>query len=87
MSASLIAFTSGIAVILVAVVDWRRGKTGFFKLRLDKQTSPDKFWYAIILYINMGIGLIWLSSQLYEPEPISMSVEIDLPASSEDDAK
>lgn len=69
MNLSDAAFIASIVVIMVAIVDWRRGKTGLGRMRLTKKEAPDKFWYAIVLYINMAIGLFWLSGNVSEEAP------------------
>ncbi len=68
MNLSDVALIASVAVLIVAIVDWRRGKTGLLNLQLTKEKTPDKFWYAIVLYINIAIGLLWLSGMGGEPE-------------------
>lgn len=59
-----------VAVILaVATIDAVRGRTALGKFRLGKSDEdPTRFWFAIVLYINMAIGLFWLAGQITEPE-------------------
>ncbi|RJY09969.1 hypothetical protein [Aurantiacibacter aquimixticola] len=59
---------ASVVIIAVVVVDWRRGVTGIGKARLTKERSPDKFWYALVLYINMAIFLFYASGQLMADE-------------------
>lgn len=63
-----ISFAAGIAAILVIVGvvirDWRRGRTGLGPLVITRETQPDRFWYTLVLYINIGFLIMWLLQQI-----------------------
>ncbi|MBV7258003.1 hypothetical protein [Erythrobacter crassostreae] len=65
---ALIAF---LAIIIVTVIDWRRGKTAIGKLQLTKKGDPEKYWMALVIYFNMAFGLFWLAGQAAQREPAS----------------
>ena len=66
---SEVSLFAAVIVLGVAIIDWRRGRTGLLHMRLDAETTPDRFWAAIVLYINMALGLFWMAGQSHEPEP------------------
>ena len=53
-------------MLVVVVVDWRRGRTGLGKLHLNKEGEAQRYWMAICLYLNMAFGMFWLSGQAAE---------------------
>lgn len=75
MTIADVALIGAVVMIAVAVIDSRRGKSGLGKVRLDKEEDPTRFWFAIVLYVNMALGLFWLAGQVPEPEPETQSVE------------
>ncbi|ALE15745.1 hypothetical protein AMC99_00433 [Altererythrobacter epoxidivorans] len=68
MTYSDLALIAAFVVLVVAIVDWRRGRTGLGKFGLTKEKSPDKFWAAEALYFNMAFALFWLSGQAYQSQ-------------------
>lgn len=58
---SLVGLIASIVILAMVILDWRRGKTGFGRLSLTKDKSPERFWLVIALYINMALALFWLS--------------------------
>ncbi len=67
MTISDIALLASIMVLIVVVVDWRRGVTGLGKMTLTKEGSPAQYWLAICLYLNFAFGMFWLAGKAYEP--------------------
>lgn len=63
-----ISFAVGIAAMLVIVGvvirDWRRGTTGLGSLVITREAHPDRFWYTLVLYINIGFLIMWLLQQI-----------------------
>ena len=63
-----VSFAAGVlAIIVIAAVvirDWRRGKTGLGSLVLTREDHPDRFWYTLVLYINIGFLIMWLLQQI-----------------------
>lgn len=70
VSYSDIALIASIAMLITAIVDWRRGVTGLGRLRLTRENSPDRFWMALVLYMNMGFLMFWLSAKAFEAVPM-----------------
>ena len=74
MTIAYVALIAAPIIVAVATLDAVRGKTALGKFRLSKtDEDPTRFWFAIVLYINMAIGLFWLAGQVpdreAEPEP------------------
>ena len=71
MTIADIALVAMVVMLAVAAIDAVRGKTGFGKFRLSKHDEdPTRFWFAIVLYINMALGMFWLWGQVPpQPEP------------------
>ncbi|MGJ8598320.1 hypothetical protein [Sulfitobacter sp.] len=65
-----VAFIACFVIIAWMVVDYRRGKTAIGKLRLTKEGTPQKYWYAIVLYVNMALWLFWLSGSVGQSETL-----------------
>ena len=64
MTIADLALVAMFVILAVATIDGVRGKTGLGKFRLSKtDEDPTRFWFAIVLYINMAIGLFWLAGQ------------------------
>ena len=64
MTIADIALIATFAMLVIAAVDAVRGKTALGKFRLSKKDDdPSRFWFAIVLYINMAIGMWWLAGQ------------------------
>ena len=55
-------------MLATAIIDWRRGVSGVGRLRLTKEKSPDRFWMAVVLYMNMAFLTFWLSGKAYQAE-------------------
>ena len=59
-----IALIATVVMLAVAAIDAVRGKTALGKFRLSKKDEdPTRFWFAIVLYINMAFGMFWLAGQ------------------------
>ncbi|MEL7730580.1 hypothetical protein AAG612_13680 [Citromicrobium bathyomarinum] len=72
MTIADIAIIATFVMLVVAAVDAVRGKTALGKFQLSKKDDdPSRFWFAIVLYINMAFGLFWLAGQVPQaaPEP------------------
>ncbi|MCD1623114.1 hypothetical protein [Citromicrobium bathyomarinum] len=60
-----IALIATLVMLVIAAVDAVRGKTALGKFRLSKKDEdPSRFWFAIVLYINMAFGMFWLAGQV-----------------------
>jgi len=60
-----IALIATVVMLAVAAIDAVRGKTALGKFRLSKKDEdPTRFWFAIVLYINMAFGMFWLAGQV-----------------------
>ena len=59
-----LAIISSLVILAIAIVDGIRGKTGLGSAVLSRKLSYDKFWLAIALYVNIALGLLWLSGKL-----------------------
>ncbi len=66
MNIADIGLIASFVMIAWVVVDWRRGKTALGRHRLTKQDTPDKFWMALVLYLNMAFVLFWLQGKAFE---------------------
>ena len=76
MTIADLALIAMAVLLAVAAIDAVRGKTGFGKFRLSKHDEdPTRFWFAIVLYINMALGLFWLWGRVPEPAPEPQSAE------------
>tara|TARA_B100001179_G_scaffold207345_1_gene171800 strand:- start:315 stop:584 length:270 start_codon:yes stop_codon:yes gene_type:complete len=65
-----IALIATVVMLVVATIDAVRGKTALGKFRLSKKDEdPTRFWFAIVLYINMAFGMFWLAGQVDGSEP------------------
>lgn len=70
MTIADLALIAMAVMLAVAAIDAVRGKTGIGKFRLSKHDEdPTRFWFAIVLYINMALGMFWLWGQVPEPAP------------------
>ncbi|MDJ0979754.1 MAG: hypothetical protein QNI87_14615 [Erythrobacter sp.] len=63
MTIADIALIGSFLVLVTAIVDWRRGKTGLLHFNLTKEKSPERYWAAVVLYFNMGFALLWLAGR------------------------
>ncbi|MBD59923.1 MAG: hypothetical protein CL808_07375 [Citromicrobium sp.] len=64
MTIANLALIAMFVMLAVATFDGLRGKTALGKFRLSKtDEDPTRFWFAIVLYINMAIGMWWLAGQ------------------------
>ena len=54
-------------IFLVVVRDWRRGKTRFGKLELTREDNPERYWLALVAYLNIAFLMFWLSQNLEDP--------------------
>ena len=80
MTIADIALIATLVMLAVATIDGVRGKTGLGKFRLSKtDEDPTRFWFAIVLYINMAIGMFWLAGQVRDDAPQAGGSE-DAPA-------
>jgi hypothetical protein len=63
-----LSFATGVLAILaiagVVIRDWRRGRTGLGSLVITREAHPDRFWYTLVLYINIGFLIMWLLQQI-----------------------
>ncbi len=76
MTIADIALIATLVMLVVATVDAVRGKTALGKFRLSKKDEdPSRFWFAIVLYMNMGFGMFWLAGQVPPPEPVTVTVK------------
>ncbi len=78
MNIADIALIATLVMLIVAAIDAVRGKTAIGKFRLSKtDEDPTRFWFAIILYVNMAFGMFWLAGQAAEIEekPVVMTYE------------
>lgn len=76
MTIADIALIATLVMLAVAAIDAVRGKTALGKFRLSKKDEdPTRFWFAIVLYINMAFGMFWLAGQVPQaaPDPASKS--------------
>ena len=65
MTIADIALIATVVILCVAAIDAVRGKTALGKFRLSKKDEdPTRFWFAIVLYINMAFGMFWLAGQV-----------------------
>ncbi|MEP0191819.1 MAG: hypothetical protein ABJP70_06230 [Erythrobacter sp.] len=64
MTFSDIALIASLVILIVAIIDFRRGKTGLLHFRLTKEKSPQRYWATVVLYFNMAFGMFWLSGQV-----------------------
>ncbi|MBB3034994.1 hypothetical protein [Alteriqipengyuania lutimaris] len=70
MTIANIALLAVFVMLAVATIDAVRGRTGLGKFRLSKtDEDPTRFWFAIVLYINMAIGMFWLAGQVRDDAP------------------
>lgn len=65
MTIADIGLIASFVMIAWVVVDWRRGKTALGRHRLTKEGTPDRFWMALVLYLNMAFVLFWLQGKAY----------------------
>ena len=60
-----IALIATLVMLVVAAIDAVRGTTALGKFRLSKKDEdPSRFWFAIVLYVNMAFGMFWLAGQV-----------------------
>ena len=73
MTIADIALIATLVMLVIAAIDAVRGKTALGKFRLSKKDEdPTRFWFAIVLYINMAFGMFWLAGRLrHRPPPES----------------
>jgi len=65
-----IAMIATVVMLAVAAIDAVRGKTALGKFRLSKKDEdPTRFWFAIVLYINMAFVMFWLAGQARDAVP------------------
>ncbi|NCP20184.1 MAG: hypothetical protein GW855_13620 [Erythrobacter sp.] len=80
MTISDIAVIATFVMLVVAAIDAVRGKTALGKFRLSKKDEdPTRFWFAIVLYVNMAFGLFWLASVAGSTEPQEAPTEDQRP--------
>ena len=80
MNIAGIALIATLVILVVAVFDAVRGRTAIGTHRLGKMDEdPTRFWFAIVLYINMAIGMFWLTGQVDRPEPAPLVVTYEEP--------
>ena len=60
----LAGFLAIAAILLVFVRDWKRGRTGFGKLVLTREHNPERYWLALVAYLNMAFVMFWLVQHL-----------------------
>ncbi|WP_337661064.1 hypothetical protein [Erythrobacter sp. Alg231-14] len=70
MTIANIALIAAFVMVAWVVVDWRRGKTALGRHRLTKEDTPDKYWMAIVLYLNMAFALLWLQGRVPVEEAV-----------------
>ena len=64
MTIADLALIAMLVMLAVATIDGVRGTTALGKFRLSKHDDdPTRFWFAIVLYVNMAIGMFWLAGQ------------------------
>ena len=69
MTIADLALLATLVMLVIVGIDAVRGTTALGKFRLSKQDDdPSRFWFAIVLYINMAFGLFWLAGQVTETE-------------------
>ncbi|MEL7690714.1 hypothetical protein [Citromicrobium bathyomarinum] len=74
MTIADIALIATVVMLAVAAIDAVRGKTALGKFRLSKKDEdPTRFWFAIVLYINMAFGMFWLAGQVPQTAPETAS--------------
>lgn len=65
-----LALIATLVMLAVAAIDAVRGKTALGKFRLSKKDEdPTRFWFAIVLYINMAFGMFWLAGLARDTVP------------------
>ena len=69
MTIADIGLIASFVMIAWVVVDWRRGKTALGRHKLTKEDNPDKYWMALVLYLNMAFVLFWLQGMAFVPAP------------------
>lgn len=70
MTLADIALIATFVMLVVAAIDAVRGKTALGKIPLSKKDEdPSRFWFAIVLYVNMAFVLFWLAGQVRDPDP------------------
>jgi|TARA_R100000049_G_scaffold4899_1_gene12194 hypothetical protein len=76
-----IALIATFVMLVIAAIDAVRGKTALGKFRLSKQDEdPSRFWFAIVLYINMAFGMFWLAGMVGSAEPEEQpTVTVNIP--------
>ena len=80
MTIADLALIATLVMLVVAAIDAVRGKTALGKFRLSKKDEdPTRFWFAIVLYVNMAFGMFWLAGQAHEPEPAAPVVTYEAP--------
>ena len=81
MTIADIAIIATFVMLVVAAVDAVRGKTALGKFQLSKKDDdPSRFWFAIVLYINMAFGMFWLAGVAGSTEPQEQrTVTVDIP--------
>tara|TARA_E500000305_G_C3974021_1_gene213422 strand:- start:664 stop:927 length:264 start_codon:yes stop_codon:yes gene_type:complete len=72
MSWSDVALIAAAVFVGTALLDWRRGVTGFGPFRLTKLRSPERYWVIVVLYFNLAMGMVWLSSKAHDAEIAEM---------------
>jgi hypothetical protein len=76
MTIADIALIATVVMLAVAAIDAVRGKTALGKFRLSKKDEdPSRFWFAIVLYINMAFGMFWLAGQARDTVPQDVPAE------------
>jgi len=81
MTIADIALIATFVMLVVAISDVVRGQTALGKFRLSKtDEDPSRFWFAIVLYINMAFGMFWLAGVAGSTEPQEQrTVTVDIP--------
>ncbi|RPF72225.1 hypothetical protein [Aurantiacibacter spongiae] len=77
MSWAAVALVACFVMLAIAVIDGVRGVSALGPHRLTKKGTPDKFWLAIVLYVNMAFAMLWLAGQVTSPdEPGQVTVRM-----------
>lgn len=76
MTIADVALIATLVMLVVAAIDVVRGKTAMGRFRMSKKDEdPSRFWFAIVLYINMAFGMFWLAGQARDTVPQDTSSE------------
>ena len=76
MTIANLALIAMFVMLAVATFDGLRGKTALGKFRLSKHDEePTRFWFAIVLYVNMVFGMFWLSGQAQDANTAGASAD------------